>query len=167
MTIDAPAATTNSDSIFPPLHAVPEHSPTIPSPTIVRKVLVIEHDAALRGLIADVFDFEGYCVTEAATDTELQFIMHNVDATAQRHFDLLVLGFQTQGDFNLNTLSQLRELGCGTPAIILAQGSEAPLDQRMLELDVAVLTKPFALENLRIIANHVLHARPSKSDYLD
>jgi DNA-binding response OmpR family regulator len=167
MTIDAPSTSTNSDSIFPALRGVAEHSPTIPSPAIPSKVLVMEHDSALRGLIADVFDFEGYCVTEAGNDIDLQTILRTIRFTSQRKFDLIVVGFQAEGDFNLDTLTQLRDDGCSTPAIVLAHASEAPIDQRMLELDVAVLTKPFALENLRIIANHVLHARPGKSAYLD
>ena len=167
MPIEPTIVTSNSDSLFPAFHNAIEHSPTIPSKTVVRKILVAELDGALRGLIADLFDFEGYFVTDVEDETALFEAMQSVSTATQSQFDLIVLGFQAEGGFDLSTLVQLRDSGCNTPAIVLAHERELPVDRRMLELDVAFLSKPFVLENLRIVANHVLYTRQNQLKQLD
>ena len=167
MPIEPTIVTSNSDSLFPAFHNAIEHSPTIPSKTVVRKILVAELDGALRGLIADLFDFEGYCVTEVEDETALFEAMQSVSKATQSPFDLVVLGLQAEGGLDLNTLVRLRDSGCRTPAIVLARERELPVDRRMLELDVAFLSKPFVLENLRIVANHALYTRQNQLDQLD
>ena len=167
MPIESTIVTSNSDSLYPTFHTAIEHPPTIPSRTVVRKILVVERESALRGLVADLFDFEGYCVTEAEDEAALFQAMQSVSTATQRQFDLIVLGFQAEGGFDLSTLVQLRDSGCNTPAIVLAHERELPVDRRMLELDVAFLSKPFVLENLRIVANHVLYTRQNQLKQLD
>ena len=165
MTIDANAAIpAKSDSLVP---APYEHTPTVPCQTVVRKVLVMEDDGALRELIADVFAFEGYFVTEAGDEQDLHAALARISKPVNNYFDLVVLGLQPSGQFSLATLHWLRKMGCRTPAIVLANPSREPLDQNMLELDVSFLSKPFVLENLRIVANHVLSTRKRVLAMLD
>ena len=165
MTIEATAAVpAKSDSLVPTPF---EHSPTVPCQTVIRKVLVLEDDGPLRELVADVFAFEGYFVTEAGDEQDLHAALARISKAGGNHFDLVVLGLQPNGQFNLATLHRLREMGCRTPAIVLANPSREPFDQRMLELDVSFLSKPFVLENLRIVANHVLSTRKRAIELLD
>jgi two-component system alkaline phosphatase synthesis response regulator PhoP len=120
---------------------------------------VVEDDPALRDLIADVFAFEGYFVTEAADEDTMLRATQFANDKADEHFDLVVLGLQAHGVFGIDTLARLRDSGCRTPAIVLAAQPKSKLAERINELDALFLEKPFALENLRIVANHVVHAR--------
>ena len=110
-------------------------------------------------LIADVFAFEGYFVTEAADEGTLLSSVRLASDNADGHFDLVVLGLQAHGNLGVDTLVRLRATGCLTPAIVLAAQPKATLSQQIDELDALFLEKPFALENLRIVANHVVNAR--------
>ncbi len=159
MTVETTAATScNSDSLMPTPSGTFEYVPTIRSRTIARKVLVVDDDIALRGLIADLLAFEGYFVTEAEGEETLLTLLQSVNDGSEGSFDLIVLGLQSHGSLCIDSLIRLRELGCHTPAIVLAQQANAPVNQRMLELEASFLSKPLLLENLRVVANHVLHA---------
>ncbi len=149
----------NADSLVPAALGAGERSSTIPSATRARRVLVVEDDPALRDLIADVFAFEGYFVTEAADEqTMLRCVCFTSD-NADEHFDLVVLGLRLDGVLGIDTLAQLRKCGCRTPAIVLATQPKAISEQQVNELDALFLEKPFALENLRMVANHIVHSR--------
>jgi DNA-binding response OmpR family regulator len=159
MTFETTAVTSfNSDSLLPIPSGTFEHVPTIRSRTIARKVLVVDDDAALRGLVADLLAFEGYFVTEAEDEKTLLALLQGINDGSEGGFDLIVLGLQAHGSLCIDSLIRLRELGCHTPAIVLAQQANAPVDRRMLELEASFLSKPLLLENLRIVANHVLCA---------
>lgn len=160
MTVETATPTlSNAEPVMPAALGVAERSPTVPSAGVARRILVVEDDPALRDLIADVFAFEGYFVTEAGDeDTMLRVTQFANDNTGE-HFDLVVLGLQAQGVLGIDTLVRLRESGCRTPAIVLAAKPKASIAERINELDALFLEKPFALENLRVVANHVVHAR--------
>jgi DNA-binding response OmpR family regulator len=119
---------------------------------------VVEGDQALRDLICDVFAFEGYFVTEGIDECGLLREVRS-NGLGNEPFDLVVLGLQTQGALDVDTLVRLRRAGCHTPAIVLAARDQASIAERLNELDALFLGKPFALENLRVLANHVIHAR--------
>ncbi len=156
------AGSSHSDSVFPP--GTLEHHQTIPSATLARKVLVVENDGALRDLIADVFAFEGYFVTEAADEA---ILLGTESEAVHGHFDLIVLGIQMHGILGIDTLMRLRQSGCRTPAIVLAKLPKAAIAKEMNGLDARYLEKPFALEHLRIVANDMLHARKCSFGLLD
>ena len=100
MTVDTTAnGCSNSDSLFP--HGTIERHQTNPSPTLARRVLVVENDWALRNLIADIFAFEGYFVTEAADEAGT---LHSLSEAVHGHFDLMVLGLQMHGILGIDTL---------------------------------------------------------------
>jgi two-component system response regulator (stage 0 sporulation protein F) len=136
-----------------------EHSQTLPTGKIVRRVLIAEDDPALRNLIADVFAFEGYFVTEAGDDRTFLLAATNSQQVREEEFDLMVLGIQERGSIDIETLARARNIGVRTPAIILASCPKSQLARQLEELDATLLGKPFALENLRVVANHVIHAR--------
>jgi two-component system alkaline phosphatase synthesis response regulator PhoP len=135
-----------------------ERSQTLPCARAVPRVLVADNDESLRDLIADVFAFEGYFVTEAKDDVSVFQCVHGVPGYPAEQFDLLVLGFQSRGALGIDTLTKLRNSGCRTPVIVLASRSQSELVPHLNELDALFLSKPFALENLRVLANHVIRA---------
>jgi CheY-like chemotaxis protein len=160
MTVETSTPTVfNSDSLAPTALGAGERSQTLPSASVARRVLVLEDDPALRDLIADLFAFEGYFVTEAADEESMLRSVSFANDSVDEHFDLVVLGLQVKGILGIDTLVRLRDSGCGTPAIVLAAQPKALVAQQFNDLDALFLEKPFALENLRIVANHVVHAR--------
>jgi len=136
-----------------------EHSQTVPCARTLSRVLVVENDRVLRDLIADVFAFEGYFVTEASDEESLLHCARVADNRVDEQFDLVVLGLQVDGALGVESLARLRAAGCRTPAIVLSAESKYRLVPRLNELDAMLLSKPFAFENLRALANHVIHAR--------
>ena len=156
MQLDATDISYGESPVSAPLSG--ERSQTLPCARAVPRVLIADDDQALRDLIADVFAFEGYFVTEAQDETTLLHCVHGSRCHTAEPFDLLVLGFQTQGALGIDTLTRLRTSGCCTPVIVLAARSKAELVPRLNELDALFLSKPFALENLRVLANHVIRA---------
>ena len=135
-----------------------ERSQTLPCARAVPRVLVADNDVSLRDLIADLFAFEGFFVTEANDDVSVFQCVHGGPAYLAEQFDLLVLGFQSRGALGMDTLTRLRNSGCRTPVIVLASRSQSELVPHLNELDALFLSKPFALENLRVLANHVIRA---------
>jgi CheY-like chemotaxis protein len=119
-------------------------------------VLVAEDDTALRELMAQHLAFEGYFVTEAAdAPTMLAAILASqkicVDA-----FDLIVTDVRMPGMTGLDALTRIRESGCKTPAIVVSALPGESVQREVQALDAFFLPKPFALENLRKIANRVV-----------
>jgi DNA-binding response OmpR family regulator len=165
------------DSVMPCALGATERSPTLPCPGVTRKVMIVEADSALRNLIAELLAFEGYFVTEAE-DEEAMLRCASMAAAGDEEqrrrrrqgvveepgvvgepFDLLILGLQPRGSLGFHSLARLREFGCQTPAIVLAAQPKAKVAQQIIDLDALFLGKPFELDNLRVIANHVIHAR--------
>jgi len=136
-----------------------EHSQTVPCIRTMSRVLVVEDDRVLRDLIADVFAFEGYFVTEAGDEETFLHCARVAESGIDEQFDLVVLGLQVDGALGVESLARLRAAGCRTPAIVLSAESKYRLVPRLNELDAMLLSKPFAFENLRALANHVIHAR--------
>jgi CheY-like chemotaxis protein len=156
MTFPVPHSPPLLDSIRPPDDRLehPDH-PTWPSATAAHRVLVAEDDAALRELIATLLAFEGYFVTEAANANAL------LDAVAQApsndsQFDLIVTDVRMPGLSGLQALAQLRAAGCSTPAIVISALPGEVVRDEADQLHAYFLPKPFALENLRRVANRVI-----------
>lgn len=158
MTIETTNAASPSDSLPPVAFSSGEHSQTLPAGKIVRRVLIAEDDPALRNLIADVFAFEGYFVTEAGDDNSFLSAAIGSHVKRDEEFDLMVLGLQDRGSIDMDTLARARENGVRTPAIILSTCPKSQIAPQLEQLDATLLGKPFALENLRVVANHVVQA---------
>jgi DNA-binding response OmpR family regulator len=119
------------------------------------RVLVAEDDWQLRGLIADVLAFEGYFVTDVAdAPAMLRAIQESKQADAV--FDLIVTDVRMPGFTGLDALEYLRELGCWTPTIVVTAFPEETVKRHAWELGAFLLPKPFALDELRVIANRAI-----------
>jgi DNA-binding response OmpR family regulator len=147
------------DSIMPCALGATERNPTVPCPGVTRRVMIVEADPALRNLIADLLAFEGYFVTEAEDEDSMLRSASMAADGKDEPFDLVILGLQARGDLGFHSLARLRDFGCQTPAIVLTAQPKAKVAQQINDLDALFLGKPFELDNLRVIANHVIHAR--------
>ncbi len=100
------------------------------------RLLVVDDDAELRGLVGDFLRGSGFAVDEAADGAEMDRLM------AVARYDLLVLDQMMPGEDGLSILRRLR--GAGSPAIIMlsAMGEET---DRIVGLEVGAddyLPKP-------------------------
>jgi CheY-like chemotaxis protein len=103
--------------------------------------------------------FEGYFVTEVVDALEVLDAVQVSHDRREAPFDLIVTDVRMPGLTGLDALAILRQSGCTTPAIIVSA-----LPGEMVQPDIPVrnalfLPKPFALENLRRIANRVVRGK--------
>jgi len=139
-----------------------EHS-TQPGLASAPRVLVAEDDPALRHLIVYLLAFEGYFVTEASDAQAMLDAVHASDGNCELGFDLIVTDVRMPGLSGLDALARLRETGCLVPAIVVSALPGEMVRPEAEELNALFLPKPFALENLRRIANRVVQANQSRS----
>ncbi len=133
-----------------------EQYPTNPGVASTYRVLVAEDDPALRELMARLLAFEGYLVTEAADGQEMMQAARASDGSADCSFDLIVTDVRMPGLSGLEVLARIRESGCHVPAIVVSALPGDMVQDKLHELNALFLPKPFALENLRRVANRAV-----------
>ena len=138
-----------------------EHS-TQPGHTSAPRVLVAEDDPALRHLMVYLLAFEGYFVTEASNAQAMLDAVRASDGNSKLGFDLIVTDVRMPGLSGLDALARLRETGCQVPAIVVSALPGEMVRPEAEELNALFLPKPFALENLRRIANRVVQSNQSR-----
>jgi DNA-binding response OmpR family regulator len=102
--------------------------------------------------------FEGYFVTEASDAQAMLDAVRASDGDCEPGFDLIVTDVRMPGLSGLDALARLRETGCQVPAIVVSALPGEMVRPEAEELNALFLPKPFALENLRRIANRVLQS---------
>lgn len=107
------------------------------------KILLVDDERELRGLVAERLELEGYNVREAGRVVEAKKIMRNSS------FDLLLLDVILPDGSGLELLRYMREEGIMTPVIMLTGTSG---------LDVAV-------ESVRLGAREYV-TKPARIPYL-
>jgi len=109
----------------------------------MRKILIVEDDAAMAVALRDGFKYKGYSV-QVAADGQVGFRL-----AAEKHFDLIILDVMLPKVSGLDVCKQLRDSGTDIPIILLtARGQE--IDKVMgLELGADdYVTKPFSFMEL-------------------
>ena len=139
-----------------------EHS-TQPGLASAYRVLVAEDDPALRHLIAYLLAFEGYFVTEASDAQAMLDAVRASNGNCELAFDLIVTDVRMPGLSGLDALARLRDSGCQVPAIVISALPGEMVRPDAEQLNALFLPKPFALENLRRIANRVVRSNQSQS----
>lgn len=115
--------------------------------TRICKVLIVENDAFVRNLLADVFEQEGYHFSTVENGSEMR---HAVDAD---DYDIVVIDVTQPAGGNGFGLAQLaRERGCGA---ILVTGDHRHLE-RLSESGHQYLLKPFRIQDLLDLADKIL-----------
>ena len=135
-----------------------EEDSTHPGFASAYRVLIAEDDSALRYLMAHLLALEGYFVTEASDAQSMLQAVRSCGCNCELPFDLIVADVRMPGQNGLDALASLRKSGCRTPAIIVSALPGEMVQPEAELLDALFLPKPFALDNLRRIANRVICA---------
>ena len=107
------------------------------------RVLVVEDDDELRGMLVELLTQESYEV-ETAADGQ-----RGLHLGLTRHYDVLVLDRRLPAIEGLDVMMRLRRRGIGTPVLVLSAAATA--SDRVTGLDAGAedyLTKPFDVEEL-------------------
>jgi two-component system, OmpR family, response regulator len=115
--------------------------------TRICKVLIVENDAFVRNLLADVFEHAGYSFSTVESGAEMRRALDGDD------HDIVVIDVTQPGGENGFDLAQLaRERGCGT---VLVTGDHRHLE-RLAESGHRYLLKPFRIQELLDVADKIL-----------
>ena len=115
--------------------------------TRICKVLIVENDDDVRDLLANVFEYEGYCFATVETGREMREALDDDD------YDIVVIDVTQPGpDDGFALARTARELGCG---VVLITGDHSHL-ARLEGSGEHYLLKPFKVQQLAEIAERVL-----------
>ncbi len=118
------------------------------------RILVIEDDAELRGVLVTVLETEGYQVT-AAEDG-----LRAVQAAQQAGFDLVVADIRMQGMDGLEALEAIQNQQPDVRSLVVTGYSTEGDSIRAIRLGVSeYLTKPFRLESFLDAINAIVAKR--------
>ena len=111
------------------------------------KVLIVENDAAVRSLLGDLFEDEGYEFSTVRTGAEMREALDDID------YDIVVIDVTQPGHEDGLALAQIaRDQGCGA---ILVTGDHRHLE-RLENSGQHFLLKPFRVQQLLEVADKIL-----------
>ena len=109
----------------------------------MKKILIVEDEAAMRNGLRDNLEFEGYSVDEAVNGIE------GLEKIKSNKYNLIILDVMMPGLSGFDVCKKTRALGNLTPIILLtAKGEEI---DKVLGLELGAddyITKPFGLREL-------------------
>jgi len=108
-----------------------------------RTVLLAEDDDAMRSILVEVLEDDGYRVHAVADGAGL------MERLRQEPVDVIITDVHMPGIDGLELLATLRTLGLGTAVILISGFAEIELKTAQRLGAQAVLSKPFALSALR------------------
>jgi DNA-binding response OmpR family regulator len=109
----------------------------------VNRVLVVDDDAGVRGLVAAVLRRHRVDVAEAASGAEA--IAH-IDA---EHYDAVILDLMMPGGSGFDVIAHIQRTKTVLPCIVISAASQQTIDRARAEPGVhAVLRKPFDIQEL-------------------
>ena len=115
------------------------------------RLLLVEDDEPLAGLLSAHLRAHGYLVTVAATAEAAQAVL-----SAGPHPDLLLLDINLPGETGWSVLRSAAYEAAGRPPVVVASAMSVRPD-RLREFGVAgYLPKPFALDTLRSTIDRLL-----------
>ena len=125
----------------------------------VGKILVADDEESIRWVLATALTGEGHTVEEADSgEVALQRLGND-------HFDLAFVDIKMPDLDGLSLLSQVREAGVTTPIIIItAQNTMVNAIEAMKRGAYDYLTKPFDIEEVRLLVQRVLEMRRQAAD---
>jgi CheY-like chemotaxis protein len=116
------------------------------------RVLVVDDDARVRGLLCDMLAAWGCEAVEAATsDTALALFEHG-------EYDLVLTDFLMPGRNGLDLIRDVRSRDAGI-GVILFTASAADFDADSQGLEFTLLRKPLQLEGLKEAVGQALRGR--------
>jgi DNA-binding NtrC family response regulator len=119
-----------------------------------RNLLVVDDDAAMRQMLASLFEDQGYAVREAASANEA------IERVGEFDFDAVLSDIRMPGKTGIEMVGELRELRPSTPVILMtAFGSIDSAIDAMRAGAFDYITKPFEPETALITVERALERR--------
>jgi CheY-like chemotaxis protein len=130
------------------------------------RVLVTDDNFAMRRLMAETLEYEGYRVTEAANAFEMQSIilLSSLKEGSRSPFDLIVSDVFMPGKNGLEALSELRQTGLQSRFLVITSFPDANTYNQIEALDLRLLVKPFSLKEFRTAAAAMLQMPVANSE---
>ena len=127
------------------------------------RVLIAEDDEEMRRLIAIALSRDGHRVVQAADGTQLvDQVLESMKSGIP--VDLVVTDVRMPGVSGFEAVSWIRDLGCRAPVVVITAFADPALKATGSHLGVvAVLDKPFELDDLKSLVRRVLAASPASS----
>ena len=124
------------------------------------RVLIAEDDEEMRRLIAIVLSRDGHRVVQASDGTQLvDQVLESMKSGIP--IDLVVTDVRMPGVSGFEAVSWIRDLGCRAPVVVITAFADPDLKATGTHLGVvAVLDKPFELDDLKALVRRVLAASP-------
>jgi len=123
-----------------------------------RRALLAEDDPAMRGLLAATLRSEGFEVLEAQNGRELTLLIDTCVLAGDDDdgVDLIVSDIRMPGPDGLKALARLRRRDGSTPVVLVTAFSDEATRTEARRLGaVALLDKPFELDELRTVVRHL------------
>lgn len=109
-----------------------------------RRVLIVDDDAEMRALLADVLQQEGYEVAEAKDGAEA------VLALRAKRFDVILMDKNMPGPSGLDLLPGFRRVCPQSPIIMMTAFGDVPSYMEAMEKGaLEFLFKPFRMEEMK------------------
>jgi two-component system nitrogen regulation response regulator GlnG len=126
---------------------------------MVGRILVADDEESIRWVLDTALTGEGHTVEQVQTgDAALERLTHGT-------FDAALVDIKMPGLDGLALLSKVREAGVATPIVIItAQNTMANAIEAMKRGAFDYLTKPFDIEEMRLLVQRVLEMRRQASD---
>ena len=124
-----------------------------------RRLLLAEDDAAFRTLLQMALAGDGYDVVAVKDGSELleRLSVSLSSGSASDRFDVVVSDVRMPGWTGLNVLLSMRHEANPPPVVLItAFGDERLHEQAMKAGAVAVLDKPFELDDLRALVSRLM-----------
>jgi len=127
--------------------------------TLTGRILVADDEESIRWVLQTTLTGDGHSVEQVDNgDAALQKL-------TQDHFDLALVDIKMPGLDGLELLSKVREAGSPTPIVIItAQNTMANAIEAMKRGAYDYLTKPFDIEEVRLLVHRVLEMRRQAAD---
>lgn len=137
----------------------PPEAPELRRAAAPKRLLLAEDDEALRSLIAEALRKDGYQVVEVKHGLELLELLEPAmfEGHPETRPDLIISDYHMPGCTGMSILAGVHSTGLAVPFIVItAFGDEATHQKARLLGAVAVLNKPFNLDELRRTVQNLL-----------
>ncbi|HEX7406442.1 MAG TPA: sigma-54 dependent transcriptional regulator [Candidatus Binatia bacterium] len=127
--------------------------------SLTGRILVADDEESIRWVLQTTLAGEGHAVEQVETGDAA------LDALTRDHFDLALVDIKMPGLDGLALLSKVREAGLTTPIVIItAQNTMINAIEAMKRGAYDYVTKPFDIEEVRLLVQRVLEMRRQATD---
>ncbi|MBI3964370.1 MAG: sigma-54-dependent Fis family transcriptional regulator, partial [Chloroflexi bacterium] len=124
-----------------------------------KRILVADDDAAIRDLLVDFLESEGFTVSEAKTGAEV------LTRVSEGQPDLIIMDMRMPELSGLDVLQKIKEKELDIPVIVMTAYGTSTIAIKAIQLGAFdYLTKPFELDEVLLTINRVLDYRSMASE---